>query len=117
MEDGGEEEGEEDEDSRNNSVTHKPDESGNNSVTQRPKAALDPHDRPNWSQNSESGDGMRHHTLNFLRRPVTEGGRTKDIRQGRIPSEGHLIADAVKIIQRQERLKKRQSVMGFFKRL
>lgn len=128
--------------SRNNSVTqhqHKPkhhpeDTSRGNSVTQqRPKLALDdPHNRPNWSQNSESGDGMRHHTaLHFLRRPVTEGGgRTKDKpaarqgsdhalprRQGSIPSEGHLIADAVKIIQRQERLKKRQSVMGFFKRL
>ncbi|KAF7186895.1 hypothetical protein HII31_11855 [Pseudocercospora fuligena] len=127
--------------SRNNSVTHqhKPryfpeDSSRNNSVTHqhRPKLALDPHDRPNWSQKSESGDGMRHHTLNFFsssrQRPVTQGGRTKDRprqdsdhalprRQGSIPSEGHLIADAVKIIQRQERLKKRQSVMGFFKRL
>ncbi|KXT14650.1 hypothetical protein AC579_3662 [Pseudocercospora musae] len=131
------------EESRNNSVTHQyepkyhpQDSRKTNSVTHqhRPKLALDPRDRPNWSQKSESGDGMRHHPLSFFssgrQRPVTEetySQRAKDrTRQGSdhaVPRrqgsilEGHLIADAVKIIQRQERLKKRQSVMGFFKRL
>lgn len=100
--------------------------------TQPRRPQLQTHKRPDWTQQSQTGTEMRH-TLHVFpsRRPATEGGE-KDRRpkstlapiaparsrtpQGN-PTGDHMIADAVKIIQRQEKLKRRQSVIGFFKRL
>ncbi|KXS97558.1 hypothetical protein AC578_9779 [Pseudocercospora eumusae] len=97
--------------SRNPSVTHQ--------QQYKPKlaAALDSHhyNRPNWSQKSESGDGLRH--LNFFSSSSSsrsQRAKNKSRRDSGVP-RGHLVADAVRIIQRQERLRKRQSVMEFFK--
>ncbi|EME87347.1 uncharacterized protein MYCFIDRAFT_75208 [Pseudocercospora fijiensis CIRAD86] len=103
---------------------------------QNPKfqfSSSSPHDRPNWSQKSEAGSSVRRTLFSSSsdRRPVKKDSRSnleKDAAATRQRSKfsgggggggggEHLIADAVKIIQRQERLKKRQSVMGFFKRL
>ncbi|EME49898.1 hypothetical protein DOTSEDRAFT_50071 [Dothistroma septosporum NZE10] len=110
-------------------------------VVQRPQ--LTSNDRPDWSQRSETGDEARHafnlhvfsHTEKKSQRPqgallensmVAQFAQPKPAEQPRRPSEtkiyrgpqnDHLIADAVKIIQRAKKVKRRASVMEFFKKL
>ncbi|PIB00960.1 hypothetical protein CB0940_01612 [Cercospora beticola] len=93
---------------------------------QRPK--LLPHDRPDWCQRSQNESSS--HLLHIFSRSQKKGD---DAYAGKRHSElpvrglseapkrpvvenGHLIADAVKIIKDQERLRKRQSVVDFFRK-
>nr|OQO29057.1 hypothetical protein B0A51_03392 [Rachicladosporium sp. CCFEE 5018] len=96
--------------------------------TQRPNILR--HDRPHWAQQSQCGDDMRstlqipgfggresHHNgtsaagkrPGFLRRH-SSAPHTKQ-------QEATMISDAVKLIKKEERNQRRQSVMGFFKKL
>lgn len=93
---------------------------------QRPK--LLPHDRPDWCQRSQNGSSS--HLLHIFSRTQK---KADDAYAGKAQSDlpvrglnetperlvvenGHLIADAVKIIKDQERLRKRQSVVDFFRK-
>ena len=79
--------------------------------TQRPK--LLPTDRPDWSQRSEIGDSSHTGFHLFGKSKVN-----KVEEKGKPGSQdGHLIADAVKMIKQQEKIQRRKSVMGFFKKL
>jgi len=89
-------------------------------------------DRPNWAQESQCGDEMRHH---FLQVPILHKRREKPAEQQATapkrpapprrhssaphssPAEPMLIANAVKLIKKEERKQRRQSVIGFFKKL
>lgn len=99
-------------------------------LQQRPK--LVPHDRPDWSQVSENGDDFRHTLNSFFPRPgrkAAQPNRHSSIlapfaepkapspKKYTGPQNDHMIADAVKKIQQQERTKRRESVIGFFKKL
>lgn len=102
------------------------------SLLVNPRPTLVPHDRPNWSQQSQDGDDFRYTLNSFFPRPARKAVQT--IRHSSIlapfaepkapspkkytgPQNEHMIADAVKIIQKQEKAKRRESVIGFFKKL
>lgn len=102
------------------------------SLLVNPRPTLVPHDRPNWSQQSQDGDDFRHTLNSIFPRPARKAAQT--IRHSSIlapfaepkapspkkytgPQNEHMIADAVKIIQKQEKTKRRESVIGFFKKL
>ncbi|PPJ56112.1 hypothetical protein CBER1_02110 [Cercospora berteroae] len=93
---------------------------------QRPK--LLPHDRPDWCQRSQNESSS--HLLHIFSRSQKKGDdayagkRHSDLPvrglseapERPVVENGHLIADAVKIIKDQERLRKRQSVVDFFRK-
>ncbi|KAF2173080.1 hypothetical protein M409DRAFT_17028 [Zasmidium cellare ATCC 36951] len=102
------------------------------SLLANPRPKLVPHDRPNWTQQSQDGDDFRHTLNSFFPRPGRKAAQTN--RHSSIlapfaepkapspkkytgPQNDHMIADAVKIIQQQEKVKRRESVIGFFKKL
>ncbi|KAK5120281.1 hypothetical protein LTR85_006487 [Meristemomyces frigidus] len=111
-------------------------------VVHRP--ALKPHDRHNWAQESQAGDEMRHHLHrpHFGRRKSSsktaadredarqalEGGSSGSNSQrpsgparhksaDTLPDTQALVSDAVRLIKKEEKAKRRQSIVGFFKRL
>ncbi|KAK6436538.1 hypothetical protein LTR95_007266 [Oleoguttula sp. CCFEE 5521] len=93
--------------------------------TQRPNILR--HDRPHWAQQSQCGDDMR----STLQIPGFGGrdaqGHNASKRPGFLrrhssaphteQQESTMISDAVKLIKKEERNQRRQSVMGFFKKL
>ncbi|OQO12858.1 hypothetical protein B0A48_02322 [Cryoendolithus antarcticus] len=93
--------------------------------TQRPNILR--HDRPHWAQQSQCGDDMR----STLQIPGFGGrepqGHSASKRPGFLrrhssaphteQQESTMISDAVKLIKKEERNQRRQSVMGFFKKL
>lgn len=107
--------------------------------TQRPRFLA--HDRPHWAQQSQCGDDMRSNFLHIpLHRPRDKESNAASQstavaapqrqsppkrpdalrRHSSAPhqqQEGTLISDAVKTIKKEERKNRRQSVMGFFKKL
>ncbi|KAK4507081.1 hypothetical protein PRZ48_000815 [Zasmidium cellare] len=102
------------------------------SLLVNPRPKLVPNDRPNWSQQSQEGDDFRHTLNSFFPRPGRKAAQTN--RHSSIlapfaepkapspkkytgPQNDHMIADAVKIIQQQGKVKRRESVIGFFKKL
>ena len=108
---------------------------------QRPR--IQPNDRPNWTQRSQCGDDMRH-MLNLPlmqkkdkaqrmqddvqkqsgpRQELGDGFEPQGLRpqMSRLKTTGdlpeNLISNAVHKIKKEERIKRRQSLIGFFKRL
>ncbi|KAM3415625.1 hypothetical protein BST61_g9146 [Cercospora zeina] len=92
---------------------------------QRPE--LLPSDRPDWCQRSQNGNSPRLFHI-FSRSQKTDDDAYPGRKHNDLPvrglnevpdrhlvENGHLIADAVKIIKDQEKLRKRQSVADFFK--
>lgn len=94
------------------------------------RPGLRPHDRVNWAQESQCGDEMRHH-LHWRRRKSTQTTTDRedahaalvgDVQQKpRQKSLGdiheNLISDAVRLIKKEEKVKRRRSIVDFFKRL
>lgn len=81
--------------------------------TQRPK--LLPNDRPDWSQRSEIGDSSHAGFHLFGKSKANKVEEKEKEKPG--SQDGHLIADAVKMIKQQEKIQRRKSVMWFFKKL
>lgn len=107
------------------------------------RRVLTANDRPGWSQRPETDDGVRHtfnlhvfsHTEKKSQRSqsallessmLAQFAEPKKAEQPRRPEEtkvyrgpqnDHLIADAVRIIQREKIVKRRASVLDFFKKL
>ena len=97
---------------------------------------LKPHDRVNWAQGSECGD-ITHDLLHSHWRRRKSSKTTSDREEARQALEGgaaqrklsrqksivdvnesqNLIGDAVKLIQTEKKVKRRQSIVDFFKRL
>ncbi|KAF2210959.1 hypothetical protein CERZMDRAFT_99130 [Cercospora zeae-maydis SCOH1-5] len=94
---------------------------------QRPE--LLPSDRPDWCQRSQNGNSPRLlHIFSRSQKAADDAyvGRKhieipvrglSEVPDRPVVENGHLIADAVKIIKDQERLRKRHSVVAFFKNL
>ncbi|RMY18420.1 hypothetical protein D0866_13178 [Hortaea werneckii] len=99
---------------------------------------LRPQDRPNWTQQSQCGDDMRHALGSNWRRRKSAGDRNEALqalegsggaaaaappppRKSTSGAMGHedqtLISDAVKQINRGMKSKRRQSVMALFRKL
>ncbi|KAI7696961.1 hypothetical protein KC353_g17255 [Hortaea werneckii] len=99
---------------------------------------LRPQDRPNWTQQSQCGDDMRHALGSNWRRRKSAGDRNEALqalegsggaasaappppRKSTSGAMGHedqtLISDAVKQINREKKSKRRQSVMALFRKL
>ncbi|RMY70429.1 hypothetical protein D0863_05799 [Hortaea werneckii] len=95
---------------------------------------LRPQDRPNWTQQSQCGDDMRHALGSNWRRRKSAGDRNEalqalegaaaappPLRTSTSGAMGHedqtLISDAVKQINREKKSKRRQSVMALFRKL
>lgn len=83
-------------------------ETRNKDAVQRPK-----YDRPDWAQASQNGDTSLHlsHFWSSANRELPPP--PSKIRKQR---EQHLVADAVKIIQDEQKSKRRLSVIGFLKK-
>lgn len=91
-------------------------ESSRTSVSSIPRPKLMPNDRPDWIQRSENGDASQsHHGLHLFAR--TKGDHPAAQEGGSALETGHLVADAVKVIKRQEKSHRRKSVLEFFKKL
>nr|POE54222.1 hypothetical protein CFP56_63525 [Quercus suber] len=93
----------------------------------RPKLA--PHDRHNWAQASQSGEEFRQHFSLLLNRggrkehspppPVPASIQKQKDKQrqqsaGELPA--NLINDAVRLIKQEEKVKRRNSLVGFFRK-
>ncbi|GAB1744301.1 hypothetical protein NU219Hw_g1449t1 [Hortaea werneckii] len=98
---------------------------------------LRPHDRPNWTQQSQCGDDMRHALGSNWRRRKSAGDRNEALQAlegsggaaaaaapprkstsgARLQEDQTLISDAVKQINREKKSKRRQSVMALFRKL
>lgn len=113
----------------------------NGQQLQRP--ALKPHDRANWAQESQCGDDVLHHhhlRSHFGRRKSSKTAADREgARQaleggvgnskGSVRAAGParhrsadyapqaLVGDAVRLIKQEEKVRRRQSIVGFFKRL
>jgi hypothetical protein len=96
--------------------------------TTRPKILQS--DRPNWAQQSQCGDEMRPHLLQVpllhrrkddaaTKRPALPRRRSSapDVSSASPAPESVLISTAVKLIKKEERKQRRQSVLDFFKKL
>ena len=108
-----------------------PEDYADNALSRPP---LKPHDRVNWTQQSQCGDST-HDLLHWRRRKSSK--ITSDREQARQALEGgatlrkpsrqksmvdmhesqNLIGDAVKMIKTEKKVKRRQSIVDFFKRL
>ncbi|KAI7470439.1 hypothetical protein KC351_g12667 [Hortaea werneckii] len=107
------------------------------SMAMRP-TTLRPQDRPNWTQQSQCGDDMRHALGANWRRRKSAGDRNAALQalegssgnaaaaappprkstSGAMGQEDQtLISDAVKQINREKKSKRRQSVMALFRKL
>lgn len=91
-----------------------------------PRPKLVPNDRPDWIQRSEEKENghvsqQSHHGLHLFARTKADDSPGAQEREGSVPETGHLVADAVKVIKRQEKARekshRRRSVLGFFKKL
>lgn len=95
---------------------------------------LRPQDRPNWTQQSQCGDDMRHALGSNWRRRKSGDDRNEALQalegsgsaavppprkstSGAMQEDQTLISDAVKQINREKKSKRRQSVMALFRKL
>ncbi|KAI5370806.1 hypothetical protein Slin15195_G016790 [Septoria linicola] len=112
----------------NNATLPVVEESDQNLSDNRQRPKLAPHDRHDWCQSSQNGDTPKHFFPRMQKKGDDAGaarGRSNMLPESMFgetepaakAQKGHLIADAVKIIKDQEKLQKRKSVIGFFKKL
>jgi hypothetical protein len=102
--------------------------------TELPRGRPRPQDRPNWRQDSQCGDEARDmlQHLHIPGKPTTKArnlhpsddrrSRSEQRAAGASPNDQprrgseNLISDAVRLIKKEEKLRKRESVLAFFKR-
>ncbi|KAF2768090.1 hypothetical protein EJ03DRAFT_328643 [Teratosphaeria nubilosa] len=80
------------------------------------RPALKFHDRANWAQESECGDGTRHLLHWRVRKASNEMGTGTGTKSSSPPGPENLVGEAMKQMKEERSSRRRSRVMGFFKR-